>query len=124
MHDDRRPTVEDAARAALAAVDSQAGIIVAAQWVSERYQALASRTALRHLRRVGTVTVPAAVTAGTVEVTHGSPIVEGDPTAVAAWSVAMVGRQFQVDHVWYGVQSVELGREPDLVQSRLTLNTP
>jgi hypothetical protein len=121
MHDDSRPTVEDAARAALAAVDSQAGIIVASQWVSERYQQLAARTTLRHLRRLGTVTIPGVVTTGTVEVTQGSAIVEGDATAVASWSMAMVGRQFQVDKVWYTITGMELGREDALLQSRLYL---
>ncbi len=36
------------------------------------------------------------VTAGTVTVTFGSPTVLGDATAAAAWSAAVVGRQFRI----------------------------
>lgn len=107
-----RPVVEDVARAALAAVDSDIALILVAQFVGERYADLAARTPLRALHRVGTLRVPGVVTAGTITVTRDATTVAGDATAAAAWSAepeSVVGRFFQAQTAWYRILSVTPG---------------
>jgi len=109
-------TLDDVARQTLAAVDTAAGHLLVAQWVSDRYRQLASRARFRHLRRVGELALPAVITAGTVTTTQGSRAVVGDATAAAAWSPAIVGWAFRVDQAWYEVAGV--------AGTTLTLVTP
>src|SRR5574342_657523 len=96
-------TVEQVAREVLAAIDTQAGHLLAVQWVAERYRRLASRTRFRHLRRLGEVILPAAITAGTITTTQGSTTVTGDATAQAAWSNALVDRMLRASVAWYRI---------------------
>lgn len=100
-------TVEQVAREVLAAIDTQAGHLLAVQWVSERYRRLCSRSRFRHLRRLGEVVLPAVVTTGTVTTTNGSRTVTGDATAQAAWSNALVDRMFRASVAWYRIASYE-----------------
>lgn len=98
------PTVGDVARAVLAAVDTTAGHLLAAQWVAARYTQLCSRSRLRHLRRVGVVTIPAPVTDGVATFTDGSTTVTGDATAQTAWLAdGMAGRHIRYMTIWYEV---------------------
>ena len=100
-------TVESIARAALGDLAVAEGkLLNAKRWVNDRYADLAATIRLRHLRRLGELTVPAVITAGTVTVTEGSRTVTGDATAAASWSITMTGRFFQIDRVWYRVQTV------------------
>lgn len=108
------PTVEQVARAALRDLGNEPGLVSAAAWVQERYEELCSRR-LKHLSRRCAITVPAAITAGTANVTRGSDIVLGDATAQAAWNAAsqdIVGRYFQAGNVWLKI--VELTSTPTL----------
>jgi hypothetical protein len=78
--------VEDVARDVLAAVASQAGFLLAAKWVSGRYQQLCGTRRLRHLRRLGELVIPADVTTGTVTTTRGAQVVTGSAAAQTAWA--------------------------------------
>jgi hypothetical protein len=116
--------VEDVARAALSSVGSNAGILQAVRWVSERYNQLANRGRLRALRKVAAVNIPAAITDGTASFTAGSDIVTGDSTAQAAWLAAtstanqdnlpatavntsIVGRYIRARRIWYKITRLE-----------------
>jgi hypothetical protein len=104
-------TVEELARDAIAAVNSRANILLAARWASLRYQEVAAKYRLRHLRRVGETVVPGAVSAGTATTTRGSATVVGDATARAAWfaikaEIDAGQRAFRGATVWYSVQGL------------------
>ncbi len=103
-----RVTVGEVARSVLAALDTQAGHLLAAQWVADRYRRIASRVRFRHLRQVGELTIPAATTTGTVTVTQGSRTVTGDATAQAAWAALAPGTYHFCISVapWYAVESI------------------
>ena len=57
-------TIESVARQLIASVDSDAGYLLGAQWIIKRYEQLAIKAKLRHLRQVGQVSTPAAITTG------------------------------------------------------------
>ncbi|WP_413935960.1 hypothetical protein [Nitrospira sp. BLG_1] len=101
--------VEDVARDALAACDCSAGHLLASQWVVARYQQLATRVRLRHLRRVGELRVPGQVTAGLANFTLGSDLITGDATAQAAWTSDMIGRHIRGKVVWHEIVNVTSG---------------
>lgn len=111
-------TVESIARAALGDLAVAEGkLLNAKRWVNDRYAELAGTIRLRQLRRLGELTIPAVVTAGTVTVTEGSPTVTGDATAVAAWSISMTGRFFQIDRVWYRIRTVDVANDTLTLES-------
>jgi len=97
-------TIEDAANAALAALDSQANLPLVGQWANERLQEAAIRARFRAYRKIGAVVVPAVLMTGTVSVTSGSPTVTGAGTT-AVWSNVLAGRYFQAATVWYKILS-------------------
>jgi hypothetical protein len=104
--------VEDVARDALAAVNGRANLLLAARWTALRYQEVASRYCLRHLRRVGETVVPGAVTGGTMSVVRGDALVVGDGEASAAWAAVKpeidAGRRaFRAATTWYTAVGVE-----------------
>lgn len=100
-------TVDDLARATLAAVGSNAGVLQAIRWTSDRYRQLSNRGRLRALRRVEQLVIPASIDDGTVTVTRGSTTVTGDATAIAAWVAAgtdaLRGRYFRFRRNWYKI---------------------
>lgn len=96
-------TFEDVARSALAAVDCDASYVLAAQWAVERYQQLSSRLRFRHLRELGSVTVPATYTTGTVTIARGGSTVTGVATA---WTKDLEGRFMRMRVNWYKVMQV------------------
>lgn len=103
------PTLETIARQVVAAVDSDAGYLLAAQWIQGRYEQIATRVKLRHLRKVGLVTVPAPITTGLATFTRDSPYVTGDATATAAWgSLLKNGWWIRTRNVWYEIIDYEL----------------
>ena len=51
-------TIESVARQLIASVDSDAGYLFGAQWIIKRYEQLAIKAKLRHLRQVGQVSTP------------------------------------------------------------------
>lgn len=100
------PSVGDCARAALAALDTDAGLPRAAKWVSERYRELSARTRLRHLQTFGEFVLPAPVNAGTCTVTPGSNKVFSDITAAAVWNTNLIGKFFRAQVSWYEIVDV------------------
>lgn len=102
-------TVESVARAALGdlAVE-QTALLQAERWVNDRLAELAGQQRLRSLRRLGELTIPGAITAGTVTVTEGSDIVTGDATARAAWTVALEGRAIKIGQAWHRIAATRL----------------
>lgn len=112
-------TVESVARAALGdlAVE-QTALLHAERWVNDRLAELAGQQRLRSLRRLGELTIPAAITAGTVTVTRGSDVVTGNATAVAAWSIALQGRSIKIGQTWHRISGTQLN------ENTLTLEQP
>src|SRR5579885_1928570 len=116
-------TVDDVARSALNAVGSNAGLLQAIRWVSDRYRQLGNRGKLRALRRIDQLVIPAAITDGTATFTRGSNLVTGDDTASSAWITgtstanaddapplntpapqhSVVGRWIRYKRVWYKI---------------------
>lgn len=101
-------TVAEVARQVLAAVASPAANhVLVSQWVARRLRELQSRSRMRHLRRIGTINIPAEVTTGTVTGTRGSAVLTGDATAVAAWQAigraSLLGRHIRLSGhtTWY-----------------------
>src|SRR5438477_7041980 len=120
-------SVEDVARSVLQAVSSDAGFLIATQWVSDRYLQLAARTQFRSLRTFGEVNVPAPITAGLATFTRDSNVVTGNSTARAAWSNAVNGRSIRGSVVWYEIEGVRPDGSLQLVstfsESTVTLGT-
>jgi hypothetical protein len=97
-------TVDDAVRAALAAVETDAGFVRALRWSSERYRELTSRSRFRCLREVGELYVPAVIRTGLATATRDSQVVTGDATAQTAWTQEdLVGRWIRLKRVWYRI---------------------
>lgn len=111
--------VDDVARSTISAVGSNAGLLQAIRWTSDRYRQLANRGKLRALRRVAQITIPAAIESGGADgavdggvatFTRDSDVVTGDATAQATWSSLgdqIVGRYIRYRRVWYKVVNVE-----------------
>lgn len=70
----------DIARDLLGSLVTDGTMPIAVRWIDNRYKELVSRVRFRHLRKVGEVYLPAAVTTGTVAVTRGSTAVVGTTT--------------------------------------------
>lgn len=98
--------VEDIARASLAAIDTDAGLLRCVRFVSERYRELTGRARFRHLRRVGELNLPAPVTDGLATVARDSNLVTGDSTASPTWTTALIGRHFRQSVTWYEIVDV------------------
>lgn len=90
-------TVDEVARAALATVGSNAGLLLAIRWADERYRQLTSRVKMRHMRRLGEVVIPEPLDDGLATATRGSSIVTGDADAQTAWAA----RHDIKDGTWY-----------------------
>lgn len=103
--------VDDVARAALSAVGSNAGVLFAIGWVSDRYRQLANRGRLKALRRIEQLVLPAAMSEGLVTITRGSTTVTGDADATTAWAALgadqLVGRYFRSSRNWYRVTNYD-----------------
>ena len=102
-------TLESCARQVVAAIDTDAGYLLAAQWVNNRFAQIATRVRLRSLRGVGLVTVPAPIIAGTATFTRDSVYVTGDATATAAWTTDLAnGFWIRTRNVWYEILDLEV----------------
>jgi len=104
--------VDELIRDILASVSTSAGSPVIARWMNNRYRELVSKVKFRHLRKVGELVLPAAVTAGTISITEGSTTVTPDATAQAAWLISPGADTttehwyLRVDNSWYRVSSI------------------
>jgi hypothetical protein len=100
-------TVDEVAYSALSGIASNAGLLNACRWVSDRYRQLSNRGRLRSLRRVDSLVLPAAISTGTVTATRASDIVTGNAAAYAVWDPTLVGRYFRYARNWYEITGVE-----------------
>ncbi len=98
--------VEEIARASLAAIDTDAGLLRCVRFVSERYRELTGRSRFRHLRRIGELNLPAPVTTGLATVARDSNLVTGNTTASPVWTEALIGRHFRQSVTWYEIVDV------------------
>ena len=99
-------TVDQVARAALNAINSDVGLPRAIRYTSHRYRDLTNDGRLRALRKLGELVVPAVVDTGTVDATRDSNVVTGDSDAQAVWTSALIGRYFRTSNAWYKVANV------------------
>lgn len=100
------PRIDDIARGVLAAIASDANLLLAGQWVADRYIQLCGRARFEHLREVGELVIPASITTGTITVAVGSKTVTGDSDASAAWSAAIRGRHILLNNIWHEIVEV------------------
>lgn len=115
-------SIEEIARGVLSDTGTDAGHVLCAQWIADRYVELVSKVRFRHLRKLGEVVVPATVTAGTVTLTQQSPVITPDATALAAWNAlgslnTLVGRSLRAQDTEWGIIDAVEG-------STLILRTP
>ena len=96
-------TADQVARAALSAIETDAGLLRAVGWVSHRYRELTNYGRLRALRKIGELRIPATLETGTVTATRDSNIVTGNAAAYATWSPDVIGRYLKVSSAWYKV---------------------
>jgi hypothetical protein len=101
-------TVDDVARSALAAVNTDAGILRAVRWTTERLRELNNKIRLRSLRQVGEVVIPAEISTGTATATRGSRNVTGNAAAQAVWIPDLENRyiRFTSRNQWYRIAGV------------------
>lgn len=102
-------TVEEVGRDMLASIGADAGLPLAAKWISNKYVQLVSRARFRHLRQIGELSLPAIVSDGTVTITQASKTVTGDTDTTWATSPAVASHEYWyllVGNVWYKVASV------------------
>jgi len=97
------PTVEAVARQVIAAVDSDAGYLLASQWVCARLQEISTRVKMRHLRKVGELIMPGAITTGTCTFTQHNNVVTADATATAVWGAQHIGWHIRGNVSWYEI---------------------
>lgn len=102
--------VEDVANGALAQVGSRANILLAVQWVNERYREMVAKVRYKHLRQIGAVVIPGVVDDGTVSVTRGATEVAADAAALSAWALIPVEKRWlKVRSGWYEVVGIFTG---------------
>lgn len=98
-----QPTLEDVAYLAKGRVKTDATVLMAADYIRQRYRDVASSARFNHLRRVRELSVPGEETTGTVSATRGSKVVTGTGTA---FSQDHVGRFLRPKEVWYQIETV------------------
>lgn len=99
------PTLESIAAQTVASVGGGLSYPLVAEWVRARYQQLATRVKLKHLRQLGQVNIPAAITTGTATVARGS-----DTVTLSSFDPSLLGTNstgwfFRAGVVWYEVVS-------------------
>lgn len=77
-------SISDVARQAVAQLGLDSGYELAAQFAGQAYSELCARAKFRHLRKFGTLFMPAPIQSGTCTITFDSPIITLDATATAA----------------------------------------
>ncbi len=107
-------TVDDIIKSLLGSVGTESEVLIAVQWLNERYKELVSRVRFNHLRRVGEFRTAAVADTGTITATRGSKAVTGVGTG---WSTFATTTQpywaFRGSVAWY---------EVDLISAATTLS--
>lgn len=97
-------TLESIAADINASVVNGPGYTFIAKWVQNRYQQWATRSKLKHLRQLGQVNIPAAITTGLATFTRDSSVVVFDATAGAVINAnKLAGRYIRGSVVWYEI---------------------
>lgn len=100
-------TLESIAAQTVAAIGSDIGYPIVAEWVRARYQQLATRVKLKHLRQLGQVNIPAAIVgSGATAVRDSNTITFTSlPGGNDAAGSTLVGRFIRLSVVWYEIES-------------------
>lgn len=99
-------TLESIAADVSAAVVNGPGYTFIAKWVQNRYYQWATRSKLKHLRQLGQLNIPAAITTGLATFTRDSAVVTFDATGGSAiLANEVVGRYIRGSVVWYEILS-------------------
>lgn len=101
------PTLESIAAQTVASVGGELSYPLVAEWVRARYQQLATRAKLKHLRQLGQVNIPAAITVTDAIAVQGSTTILSlsaslQPSLLGANTNGWFAR---VSTVWYEVVS-------------------
>jgi hypothetical protein len=106
-------TAGDIGRQAVAQLGLDSGYELAAHFAGQSYAELCSRAKFRHLRKFGTLYLPAPIQSGSCTITFDSPIITLDATATAAcvanaflgWPDSFTGLFFrpQIGITWYEI---------------------
>lgn len=101
------PTLESIAAQTVASVGGGLSYPLVAEWVRARYQQLATRVKLKHLRQIGQVNIPAAITVTGVTATRGSTFISSVTAGVetSLLGANTTGWFARVATVWYEVNS-------------------
>lgn len=97
------PTLESIAAQVVASVGGEIGYPLVAEWVKARYQQVATRVKLKHLRQLGQVNIPAAITTGTATAVRGLDFIAISDVTAAAFPPSLAGWFIRVETVWHEV---------------------
>lgn len=101
-------TVDILARDIIASSNTSAGSPLIVRWLNNRYSELVNRVKFRHLRKIGELSLPAEVTAGTIDATRGSTAITGTSTTFE--DEISAGTQtdyyFRTRTAWYKISSI------------------
>ncbi len=97
------PTLESIAAQVVASVGGEIGYPLVAEWVKARYQQVATRVKLKHLRQLGQVNIPAAISIGTATVAKGSDAIALSGLTASTLPQNIAGWFIRVETVWYEV---------------------
>lgn len=101
-----RTSVDDVARSALSSLDTDAGLLRAVGWASDRFRELTTKIRLRCMRRIGEISLPATINTGAVTIARGASLITGNAAAQAVWSPDLIGRHIRIRVVWYEIAGV------------------
>jgi hypothetical protein len=124
--------ISDVARQAVAQLGLDSGYELSAQFCGQAYAELCSRAKFRHLRKLGTLYMPAPIQTGTCTITFDSPTITLDATALAAceanqflqWPDGFEGLFFrpQIGITWYQISRAYV--DPSTGVGTVVLTTP
>lgn len=104
-------TVDEIVKTLLGSVDTETDVLLAIQWLNDRYKELVSRVRFNHLRRVGELRTAAMVDTGSITIARDSKAVTGGSTTWATspgvfatttqpyWALRGATAWYEVDYV-------------------------
>ncbi len=96
--------VADLAKNVLAEYGSSCGVLLAANWLDDKYREVVTKAKFKHLREVGNFLIPGQYNTGNATFTENSNIVNFAGGTVL--SSAMVDRYIRVSIQWYRITDV------------------
>lgn len=113
------PTLESIASQVVASINGEIGYPMVAEWVKARYQQVATRVKLKHLRQLGQVNIPAAITTGTATAAKGSDAIALSGLTTTTLPLSLSGWFIRIETVWYEVLDYQATTSPTDFQLRL-----